>query len=241
MKELTVAEIFGPTYQGEGPTLGRRAMFLRLGLCNLACTWCDTPYTWDWLGKNGEPQDKGKLKRYDVEEVARAVGNRERLLVITGGEPMLQQSGIVALLDGLLDQDVEIETNGTLAPGEALRHDSRVRFNVSPKLSHAQADTINTAPINLEVLRDFAALSRWGRASFKFVANSTHIADDLDEITAICNDAGISAHHVWVMPEGRTAAQITARTMAIADAVLERGFNLTTRLHVLAWGDERGR
>ena len=45
---LVVAEVFGPTFQGEGPSAGRRAMFLRLGRCNLDCAWCDTPYTWDW-------------------------------------------------------------------------------------------------------------------------------------------------------------------------------------------------
>ena len=46
--ELVVAEVFGPTFQGEGPSIGRRAGFVRLGRCNLDCSWCDTPYTWDW-------------------------------------------------------------------------------------------------------------------------------------------------------------------------------------------------
>ncbi len=52
---LLVAEVFGPTFQGEGFSLGCRAAFVRLGRCNLDCgqgagaTWaCDTPYTWDW-------------------------------------------------------------------------------------------------------------------------------------------------------------------------------------------------
>src|SRR4029450_7825218 len=46
--ELVVSEVFGPTFQGEGPSVGRRAGFVRLGRCNLDCSWCDTPYTWDW-------------------------------------------------------------------------------------------------------------------------------------------------------------------------------------------------
>lgn len=46
--ELVVSEVFGPTFQGEGPSLGRRAGFVRLGRCNLDCSWCDTPNTWDW-------------------------------------------------------------------------------------------------------------------------------------------------------------------------------------------------
>jgi 7-carboxy-7-deazaguanine synthase len=44
---LVVSEVFGPTIQGEGPHAGQRAAFVRLGGCNLTCTWCDTAYTWD--------------------------------------------------------------------------------------------------------------------------------------------------------------------------------------------------
>ena len=47
MDDLVVAEIFGPTWQGEGPSAGQVAAFVRLGLCNLTCAWCDTAYTWD--------------------------------------------------------------------------------------------------------------------------------------------------------------------------------------------------
>ena len=47
MSLLPVSEVYGPVWQGEGPDTGRRCSFLRLGHCNLACDWCDTPYTWD--------------------------------------------------------------------------------------------------------------------------------------------------------------------------------------------------
>jgi organic radical activating enzyme len=45
---LLVAEMFGPTFQGEGPSAGQRAVFVRTSRCNLSCSWCDTPHTWDW-------------------------------------------------------------------------------------------------------------------------------------------------------------------------------------------------
>ena len=44
---LPVSEVFGPTIQGEGPHAGRRVYFVRLGGCNLSCSWCDSAYTWD--------------------------------------------------------------------------------------------------------------------------------------------------------------------------------------------------
>ena len=40
-------EIFA-SIQGEGASAGTPSVFARLSLCNLACSWCDTAYTWDW-------------------------------------------------------------------------------------------------------------------------------------------------------------------------------------------------
>ena len=48
---LIVAECFGvetPTFQGEGPSCGHPALFIRLSRCNLTCARCDTKYTRDW-------------------------------------------------------------------------------------------------------------------------------------------------------------------------------------------------
>ncbi len=45
--QLLISEVFGPTLQGEGPSAGQAAAFVRLGACNLSCAWCDTAYTWN--------------------------------------------------------------------------------------------------------------------------------------------------------------------------------------------------
>ena len=62
---LVVSEVFGPTVQGEGPSLGKRAAFLRLGRCNLDCAWCDTPFTWKW----DEYDPAVELRERPVDEV----------------------------------------------------------------------------------------------------------------------------------------------------------------------------
>src|SRR5687768_9454687 len=100
MTELVVSEVFGPTWQGEGPSLGRRAGFVRLGRCNLACSWCDTPYTWDW--DRFDPAVE--LTRMSVDAIADRIASMEvPLVVITGGEPLLQQSHLAPLLRRLRD------------------------------------------------------------------------------------------------------------------------------------------
>jgi 7-carboxy-7-deazaguanine synthase len=43
------------------------------------------------------------------------------------------------------------------------------------------------------------------------------------------------------MPEGTDAATIASRLAWLAPAAIDRAWNVTTRLHVLLWGDERGR
>jgi organic radical activating enzyme len=229
---LIVAECFGvqqPTFQGEGPSSGHPALFIRLSRCNLTCERCDTKYTWDW--SQYDPHKESR-RRAVAELVAWAVGSPVELVVITGGEPLIQQRNLVILVRGLLaaGKRVELETNGTIAPDAGLLLDG-VRFNVSPKVaSFGIQESRSIAPAALDA---FAAT---GRAVFKFVASSVA---DLDRIAEL-----VAAHRltpVWVMPEGTTAEAIVAATRVLADAVASRHWHLTTRLHVLAFADARGR
>ncbi len=227
--ELVVAEVFGPTFQGEGPSVGRRAGFVRLGRCNLDCSWCDTPYTWDW--SRFDPAVE--LRREPTASVLSDLeGMQTSLVVVTGGEPLLQQRGLVPLLEGCAERGwaVEVETNGTIAPNDTIVP-LVGQWNVSPKLANSGvARDVRVRPDALHALRST------GAAIFKFV-----VADvaDLDEVAAL-----VGAHEldpVWIMPEGTDAATVLDRASRLAAPVLERGWNLTPRLHVLLWGDERGR
>ncbi|MEU8333685.1 7-carboxy-7-deazaguanine synthase QueE [Micromonospora arborensis] len=228
-RRLLLAEVFGPTFQGEGPSTGQQAMFVRLSRCNLRCPGCDTPYTWD-------------TRRFDlrdhtvtasVEAVAEQVlASPPALVVITGGEPLLQQPTVTALAERLAaaGRRIEIETNGTIAPSAALT-DVVDGFNVSPKLPSFAAD--DDRPINAAALAAFVATER---AVFKFVVTGS---GDFEAIGDLTERYGLAP--VWVMPEGTRSGQQVADLRALADETLQRGWNLTGRLHVLLWEDARGR
>jgi len=89
------------TIQGEGPFVGRRAVFVRLGGCNLLCPMCDADYTSD-------------RRDWEIEELAATIEKYETpFVVLTGGEPFRQPIG--PLLERLLQNNrVQIETNGSL-------------------------------------------------------------------------------------------------------------------------------
>ena len=112
------------TLQGEGVQSGRRAVFLRFAGCNLwsgreadrataDCRFCDT----DFVGTDGEGGGKFATAEAlaDRVETIWAGGDEQRLVVITGGEPMLQLDA--ALVDALHARGfrVAMESNGTLS------------------------------------------------------------------------------------------------------------------------------
>lgn len=230
---LVVSEVFGPTFQGEGPSIGRVAAFVRLGGCNLHCVWCDTPYTWD----ASRHDLRHELERRPVADIlAEVAAMGTKLTVVTGGEPLLWQGkrGWHALLDGLAELGaIEVETNGTVVPDD----DHRVyAYNVSPKLAHA-GDPADKRT-NLVALHEFARLARLGRANLKIVVAKP---SDVIEASTLAETLTWPRERVYVMPQGTTVDEIVAVTAKVADTAVDEGLTMTTRLHVLAWGPERGR
>lgn len=234
-------EVFA-SLQGEGPGMGRPSIFVRLSRCNLACRWCDTAYTWRFVGDNRPHRDEVAFERAEnqlalseAEVAALILHHPEDRLVITGGEPLLQGAALGRLV-ALLKAErpalhVEIETNGTVAVHPAL--DGLVdQFNVSPKLAHSgNAADLALVPERLE------AWARDARAWFKFVVASPA---DMAEISALQARYGIAADHLFVMPEGTTSGGLRERSRWLAEEALERGWRFTDRLHIHLYGDTRG-
>lgn len=105
---LKLQKIF-KTLQGEGPNAGMPAIFVRLGGCNLACSFCDTDF--EDFAEVALDEIISKIQHLSLNDKARRSIN---LVVITGGEPFRQQ--IAPLCELLLKNNylVQIETNGTI-------------------------------------------------------------------------------------------------------------------------------
>lgn len=224
-----VSELFGPTVQGEGPSAGQLASFVRLSGCPLSCRWCDTPWTWDWARYDRTVEQHPMAIAQVTDWVA---AQPAKLTVITGGEPLVQARQLAELVPALaaLGNRVEIETSGVIAPLPALAA-AGAKFNVSPKLSNAAMP--ESRRIRGPALR---ALADSGAATFKFVATGL---SDLAEIDALQEAYGLAP--IWVMPEGTTSTAVISGMRLLADEVIARGWHLSSRLHILLWEDARGR
>jgi len=230
-------EIFA-SLQGEGPSIGRPVAFVRLSRCNLACTWCDTAYTWHFEGDNRPHRDGVTFERTanqivmnEADVAARIAALGQDRLVITGGEPLLQGAALAAMLEHLPDIRVEVETNGTVRPPARL--DVRVdQYNVSPKLTHSGN------PADLALIPDM--LDHWAddpRAYLKFVVAEPA---DLGEVMALIEKHGHPKDRVFVMPEGTDSVALREREKWLSEAALGLGLRMTDRLHIHLYGDTRG-
>jgi len=230
-------------------------MFVRLGGCNLACSWCDTPHAVFFderkakLHRDQRTYDpKVELSRWSPQAIAEAVKRKLHplgggLVVFSGGEPMLQEAGIAETIKEVGNRRFRfaIETAGTIAP-KILTYENLedLHFTVSPKLSNS--NNAIEKRLNVEALR---MLNYACHADFKFVVqafdtSAEHVGEQIAEIKRIQELAGIPNSRMWLMPEGTDEEVLICGGAAVANLSCANGWNFTQRTHILTWGSERG-
>ena len=159
-------------------------------------------------------------------------------LVITGGEPLLQQDLIVSLLEDLeiaLEglPYVEIETNATILPSEALS-ELVMQFNVSPKL--ANSGMSESKRVYPKVMQWF---SRQEAISFKFVTSKPNDIEDI--IRDFVEPFNLDPVQVYLMPAASDFETLRRLSAEIIELCKDTGFRFSSRLQVSVWDECVGR
>lgn len=245
--KLSVAEYFY-SIQGEGISMGYPSFFLRLAGCNLMCggqgtqhdklrhngaTWrCDTIETWMKGKSYGITQLIEVLNKQMFFDHLQAGSH----LIITGGEPLLQQRSIVAFLEVLQDvfgivPFVEVETNGTFLPSTEFI--TRVQqWNISPKLGNSGMHYQNR--INKKAL---VALNSISTSVFKFVISNEY---DWLEAKDIILTHELDWNKVWLMPAASNIEELKRNSEIVAQICLLNNVKFSSRLQVAIWNETVG-
>ena len=216
-----IAETFF-SIQGEGPTAGLPAVFIRLQGCSVGCVWCDTKYSWDPGG--GRAADVPAL----LEE---ACGYPCRRAVVTGGEP-LESPLFEPIITGLIERDftIEVETSGTLPPPGATAL-AAIQWNVSLKLPGSGVPAARA--IDADAIGAFRRRDAW----WKFV-----VADDRDvaEALGLAERFALPRERILLQPEATRREELAERAPWVVEHCKRHGLRFSPRLHIWLWGPRRG-
>jgi 7-carboxy-7-deazaguanine synthase len=109
---LRIAEIFGPTIQGEGALIGEPTVFVRAGGCDYRCSWCDSlhavesKYRHTWAPMSAEAV---------WNEALRLSGGQPLTVSLSGGNPAIQDFGPLIALGRAAGYRFACETQGSVA------------------------------------------------------------------------------------------------------------------------------
>lgn len=206
---LEITEIFR-SLQGEGPFMGRPAVFVRLSRCvEPFCPWCDTP---EGL-KPGTQMTVG-----DVADRIDALGGR--FVVITGGEPLRQWPDHLERLEDRLIQK-----------GYALQYETSGKIHIPATCRGFMV----CSPKFIEGQWHFPGQNAQRVDAFKFV-----VRHDYDAVRAFIRDHGVAADKVWIMPRGASRAEQLEYCRPVWEFCVAHGYNYSPRLHILTFDRQRG-
>jgi len=221
------------TIQGEGKSMGEPTVFLRLHICNLRCVWCDAWYTWnpkckEFWTESYELTPQEVAQRLEEAWLCKNPKKQKRV-VITGGEPLLQRDKIDQLMDLMPDWKFEIETNGTIIPTK--KQLAKCQFNCSPKLENSK--NIRAARIKPEVIKILNKTD----VQFKFVVMGEQDVEEAER--DFIKPFNLDVNKIVLMPQGITATEVSENAKKVVEIAKNRGYRLLDRLHVNLWGARR--
>lgn len=216
-KQYKINEFF-ETIQGEGAFTGQPSIFIRLQGCPVACSWCDTKHTWevkdelaiaskDLLAKTEETEQWSALTVSQMLELVKQQGYRAKHIVITGGEPCMED--LTPLCEGFENAgySCQIETSGTFE----IQTTKNCWVTVSPKVNMKGG---------YKVLK--TALHRANEIKHP-VATEQHV----DDLKALLEAHSVQNTQVYLQP---ISQKQRATELAIATCI-ENNWRLSVQVH----------
>jgi len=217
---------------------------------------CDSSYSWSKkfakIQKNETPEEVARL-------LYKQMYNEYTHIAFTGGEPLMKaaQKNTVKILQHMENElmhpleifhNITWETNGTRAldpilidylTGVKERYpDGEIEyfFSVSPKLFNTSGEKDAILP---EIVKEYYNLSNKGQ--LKFVCNGSDESwDEIEQSIGKFQSAGVW-YPIWIMPVGATEESQDEIAAEIAEESMDRGYNVSARVHCYIWGNEIGR
>lgn len=238
---IPVAEIFGPTIQGEGPHVGMQTLFVRVAGCDFKCAWCDSKFAW---------KIDGSIKRYGTKELADILvqecnNSKCSNVVLTGGNPCLYD--FKEVIDILHDNNitVDIETQGSKMPDWLLDVDLLV---ISPKApSSKQPDVYKTVNEYMKLLLSVKQkvaikIPVFNEEDFEFAMKYYALVDYYRE-KGVDIDLYLSVGNTNTTEDGdiskRVLSDYEKLINMVANSYMQRVFILP-QVHTLVWGNKQG-
>lgn len=238
---IPVAEIFGPTIQGEGPHVGMQTLFVRVAGCDFKCAWCDSKFAW---------KIDGSIIRYGTKELADILvqecnNSKCNNVVLTGGNPCLYN--FKQVIDILHNNNitVDIETQGSKMPDWLLDVDLLV---ISPKApSSKQPDVYKTVNEYMKLLSNIKQkiaikIPVFNEEDFEFAMKYYALVDyyrekgvDIDLYLSVGNTNTTEAGDI----SKRVLSDYEKLINMVVNSYMERVFILP-QVHTLVWGNKQG-
>lgn len=253
--KLLVSEVFGPTIQGEGPAVGLPTVFVRLGGCSYRCSWCDSLHA-------VLPQHRHEWESMDAErvmELVQSLSPAPILVTLSGGDPAQQDCGPLIALGHGMDYKFCVESQGAIA-APWLKDADMVVLSPKPPSSRQRIrwdrfrECLEAAGVT-RAWADFTVFVKvpiFDRADLEWVqAELMPRIEGLPLFLSVGNGhppADSAADDDW--PRGvydqdllSLRSYLLDRWRWLAEEVLERGIQarVLPQLHVLGYGNERGR
>lgn len=232
---LRIAEIFGPTIQGEGALIGEATVFVRAGGCDYRCVWCDSPHAVD----SAYRETWAAMTSEEVwAEVLRLSGGQPLTVSISGGNPAIQDFGRLITLGRAAGFRFACETQGSVARPWFAALDTLV---LSPK-PPSSGERVDWSM--------FAACLEAGRSARRTVMKIV-IFDEADLDWARSAAARHPELPLYLQPGNPEADPETPvapdaladRLRWLVDRTAKAGWftpRILPQLHVLIWGNRRG-